>query len=536
MIKLLEKIRIKTEKQLYGGFLGVCVIVLMSIILFAVRGFNGMDRKWIISISADIFGIAMCSIMYYGCINGSSQTGNAFLFQDIRGHIHSKKEHKPESMTIVFATLIIVNVIGMFLDEICWCVQGLPQFVLLNKTANVLFYSNNFTELCMFWGYALQNLRMNRKTMRIVGHLFRILYPLSIVINFSNLFVPVYFSVDAGGVYQREPLFPISQAILIIVIPPLMDGLITSESSKKEKSVILSFILLPLFMEIMSIFKFGISLQQPAAALSVFLIYSVLVSDYEKKLKANQTELNMAASIQSSMMPQKFPPFPERKEFDIYASMTPAKDVGGDFYDFFLTDDDHLCMVIADVSGKGVPASLFMMASKIVIKNCAMQGNSVADIFYRTNRAICANNTNDMFVTVWLGILEISTGRLTAANAGHEYPIVTGKDGSFSLLRDKHGIVIGAMDMMKYREYEIILEKGSKLFLYTDGLPEASDKDNNMFGIENTVKTLNENKDASPKELVRNIYSSVKGFVRDAEQFDDLTMLCIEYMGNQDNN
>ena len=141
-----------------------------------------------------------------------------------------------------------------------------------------------------------------------------------------------------------------------------------------------------------------------------------------------------------------------------------------------------------------------------------------------------------MSVTVWLGILEISTGKLTAANAGHEYPIVTGKDGSFSLLRDKHGIVIGAMDMMKYREYEIILEKGSKLFLYTDGLPEASDKDNNMFGIENTVKTLNENKNASPEELVKNIYSSVKAFVRDAEQFDDLTMLCIEYRGNQDNN
>jgi sigma-B regulation protein RsbU (phosphoserine phosphatase) len=241
----------------------------------------------------------------------------------------------------------------------------------------------------------------------------------------------------------------------------------------------------------------------------------------------------MAARIQSDMMPQKFPAFPERKEFDIYASMTPAKDVGGDFYDFFMTDSDHLCMIIADVSGKGVPASLFMMASKIILKNSAMHGNSVSDILFMTNRAICANNTNDMFVTVWLGILEISTGKLTAANAGHEYPILTGKDGNFSLLKDKHGVVIGAMDMMKYKEYEIQLEKGSNLFVYTDGLPEASDKDNNMFGIERTVETLNKNISASPEVLIDSVSHSVKAFVRDAEQFDDLTMMCIEYRGRE---
>ena len=285
-----------------------------------------------------------------------------------------------------------------------------------------------------------------------------------------------------------------------------------------------------MFMEILAVFNFGISLQQPAAALSIFLIYSVVVADYEKKMKATQTELNMAAKIQSDMMPQTFPPFPEREEFDIYASMTPAKDVGGDFYDFFMIDDDHLCMVIADVSGKGVPASLFMMVSKIIIKNTAMLGLSVPEILFRTNMAICSNNKNDMFVTVWLGILEVSTGRLTAANAGHEYPIVE-ENGSFSLLKGKHGVVIGAMEMMKYREYEIQLQKGSKLFVYTDGLPEASDREDNMFGIERTVETLNKFPDAPPQKLVENMSAEVRAFVGDAEQFDDLTMLCIEYKG-----
>ena len=139
------------------------------------------------------------------------------------------------------------------------------------------------------------------------------------------------------------------------------------------------------------------------------------------------TELHMANQIQESMLPSIFPAFPERSEFDIYATMDPAKEVGGDFYDFFLIDEDHLCMVIADVSGKGVPAALFMMISKIIIQSCAMLGRGAGEILTKTNEALCSNNRMEMFVTVWLGILEISTGKLTAANAGHEYPAIMRK-------------------------------------------------------------------------------------------------------------
>ena len=158
------------------------------------------------------------------------------------------------------------------------------------------------------------------------------------------------------------------------------------------------------------------------------------------------TELSLATHIQAAMLPHIFPPFPDRTEFDIYATMDPAKEVGGDFYDFFLIDDDHLCLVMADVSGKGVPAALFMMASKIILQSCAMLGQSPAEILTKTNEAICSNNQEEMFVTVWLGILELSTGKLTAANAGHEYPVLKLPDGSFELLKDKHGFVIGGME------------------------------------------------------------------------------------------
>ena len=245
------------------------------------------------------------------------------------------------------------------------------------------------------------------------------------------------------------------------------------------------------------------------------------------------TELNMANQIQSSMLPHIFPAFPTRSEFDIYASMDPAKEVGGDFYDFFLIDDDHLCMVIADVSGKGVPAALFMMVSKAMLKNNALSGRSPGEILALTNDTICSNNKMQMFVTVWLGILEISTGRITAANAGHEYPAVL-QDGCFSLLHDKHGFIIGGMEGMKYKEYEIQLHPGDKLFLYTDGVPEATDSENKMFGPDRMLTALQKAKDAEPDRILEAVREAVEGFVRDAEQFDDLTMLCVEYKGPEE--
>ena len=243
------------------------------------------------------------------------------------------------------------------------------------------------------------------------------------------------------------------------------------------------------------------------------------------------TELNLATRIQEAMLPNVFPPFPDRTEIDIFACMDPAREVGGDFYDFFLIDDDHLGLVIADVSGKSIPAALLMMISKILVKNYAMTGMSPAKVLEAVNKQICANNKAEMFVTVWLGILEISTGKLTAANAGHEYPVVKLPDGGFELYKDKHGFVIGGMDGVVYKEYESDLEAGSVIFVYTDGVPEATDADGNMFGTDNMLSALNGCPDTTPDALIKSVREAVDSFVLDAEQFDDLTMLCIKYKG-----
>ena len=246
------------------------------------------------------------------------------------------------------------------------------------------------------------------------------------------------------------------------------------------------------------------------------------------------TELALATRIQEDMLPNEFPAYPDRHEFDIYASMRPAKEVGGDFYDFFLIDDTYLAVVMADVSGKGIPAALFMMVSKIMIKNQAMTGDGPAKILEVVNDHICANNREEMFVTVWLGILDTETGVLTASNAGHEYPMVMKKGEGFELLKDKHGFVIGGMPGLRHSEYEIRMEKGSKIFVYTDGLAEAQNAADEFYSSERAVNELNVCKNGSPEFIVKWMERSVDKFVADAPQFDDLTMLCLEYKGKEE--
>ena len=240
------------------------------------------------------------------------------------------------------------------------------------------------------------------------------------------------------------------------------------------------------------------------------------------------TELSFARQIQYNALPSIYPAFPDRTEFDIYGSMTPAKEVGGDFYNFALIDDDHLAMWIGDVSDKGVPAALFMMSANIVIDNRTSMGGTPAKIMEFVNNNICEHNSTELFITVWLGILEISTGRLTCCNAGHEDPAVYRKGGTFELVKHKHNLVLGAMPDIAYTDHEIRLGKGDKLFIYTDGVTEATNPDYKLFGIDRTLEALNRYREGSPQEILEGVDVSIKEFVGDGKQFDDLTMLCIE--------
>lgn len=242
-------------------------------------------------------------------------------------------------------------------------------------------------------------------------------------------------------------------------------------------------------------------------------------------------ELNIATQIQADMLPNIFPAFPCRKEFDIYATMDPAKEVGGDFYDFFMPDDKHLCIVIADVSGKGVPAALFMVISKTLLKNRTLMGGSPSEILEDVNNQLCENNKAELFVTVWLAIIDLTTGKGAATNAGHEYPVLKRKDGEFELIKNRHSPAVGILDEMIFGQVEFELFPGDRVFVYTDGVPEATNSNDELFGTDRMVESLNRNKDKSLKEILVNMKKDVDDFVGDAPQFDDVTMLGFDYFG-----
>ena len=246
------------------------------------------------------------------------------------------------------------------------------------------------------------------------------------------------------------------------------------------------------------------------------------------------TELSVANRIQADMLPQIFPAFPNRNEFDIYAMMHPAKEVGGDFYDFFLVDDDHLAMVVADVSGKGVPAALFMVIAKTLIKNRTQMGDSPSEALRNVNNQLCEGNEEEFFVTVWLGILEISTGKGWAVNAGHEHPVIRRSGGEFELVVYRHSLAVAAMPDISFKQHEFHLDPGDALFVYTDGVPEATNADGELFGSERMLQALNAHPDAKPETQLPFLRQQINAFVGSAPQFDDITMLMLEYKGPEE--
>ena len=334
--------------------------------------------------------------------------------------------------------------------------------------------------------------------------------------------------------YEETAIDLIEEVFLAVTSVLTAIMILKSHNPVSQKAAALTFIILPLIEFVLIGGSFGEASQYGIVLMSLIIMYCVIFNAKSRKLASTETELNMATEIQTGMLPSIFPAFPERPEFDIHASMDPAKEVGGDFYDFFMIDDDHLALVIADVSGKGVPAALFMMSSKILINDHALMGGSPAEILERVNKQVCANNDAHMFVTVWLGILEISTGKLTTASAGHEYPIIN-TTGKYVLLKDKHGLAIGAFEMSKYQNTELRLKKGDSIFVYTDGVAEATDANNQLFGTDRTVEALNAlPKGASQKEILAGVRAAVDAFVKEAPQFDDLTMVGLKYNGSPD--
>lgn len=255
------------------------------------------------------------------------------------------------------------------------------------------------------------------------------------------------------------------------------------------------------------------------------------ISEAEARIDA---ELAFAKAIQHSALPSVFPPYPNRKEFDISATMHTAKEVGGDFYDFYFVDEDTLAFLVADVSGKGIPAAMFMMQSKTLLKSYAESGMSVDEVFTNANGKLCEGNDAGMFVTAWMGLLNTKTGLVTFANAGHNPPLVKHADGSFNYLRTRPGFVLAGMEGIRYRKNEYQLEKGDIIYLYTDGVTEAMNINNELYGENRLLEVLNKNAESGTHTICDAVKADVDSFVGEAPQFDDITMLCLEFNGESE--
>ena len=491
-------------------------LIFTTVVALFVIGFTWMAygdaqtyarmQPYLYDIGVDSMGALVCAALFFGCMKQKGEGIEAF-----------------RTLVVLVSSSFAVNILMYY-------TMGVPEQSMLTFAFCLISKLLDLVMIYFFYRYVRGTLGFEGKLADWADRGIPILMAIQCVVTASNVFFPLTFFIDTNGVYQATGASLMEDIYLLVASVVSAILIVKSESPRNQKAAALTFIFLPVLNYVTDLGTFGNASNYGMVLMSLIIMYCIIFNDKSSKLAATQTELNMATEIQASMLPSIFPAFPTRDEFDLYAKMDPAKEVGGDFYDFFMVDDNHLGVVIADVSGKGVPAALFMMISKTIVQNYAMLGLSPGEVLTKANDALCAQNKMDMFVTVWIGVLELSTGKMACASAGHEYPVLY-RGKKYELFKDKHGLVLGAMEGIPYREYELRLKEGDKIFVYTDGVPEATDSKAELFGLDRTVEALNSKPEADPKETLEIVRASVDAFVGGAEQFDDLTMVCVEYRG-----
>ena len=350
------------------------------------------------------------------------------------------------------------------------------------------------------------------------------------------------FRSEAVGTFQRE-MFHARNILILLVILIVAAGMASAYSIAGQITEPLNTITRRIaslgvrnrqfWME--DVYRTGDEIEVLAESFAKQSARTALYIEQIKRVTAEKerigAELALASRIQDSQLPHQFPPFPDRKEFELFASMDPAKEVGGDFYDFYLIDEDHIALVIADVSGKGVPGALLMMVTRMLIKSGLQNGKSPGETLESVNNQLCERNETDSFVTVWCAVLEISTGNGVVANAGHEHPALRRTGAGYELQVYRHSLPVGTMSDIPFKQREFHLDPGDCLFVYTDGVPEAANREDELYGSSRLLDALNRDPDAQPEQVIANITQDIEGFVDGAEQFDDITMLCFRYLG-----
>ena len=506
----------KAKRLLAIASTAYALLTVTTVVLFGLRGIGELPVTSVINISVDIFGMIMGCVIFVSCIIDVAKTGANYR---------------------IFMYLLNIVFLGLFTDAAAWMLDGIPSLRIVNIIANTLYYMATPMAACLFYMFITTQLKLGESRLRIMQKALDAGLMVTTLVILLNIPFHYLFTVGADGVYRREPFaFACNIYGYITMIAALW--LIFRERKQLERYKIVTlilYVLLPIVVSIFTAMVYGLSIGYPVTMCIMLLMYCIINVSQGRAQVANARDMEVAAAIQNGVMPRKFPPFPDRKEFDIYAYMDPAKEVGGDFYDFFLIDEDHIGVVIADVSGKGVPAALFMMVTKALIKTtCVQGGDSPGEALFKVNNQLL-NSAGElsMFVTVWLAKIEISTGKGISVNAGHEHPAMLRHGGEFELIEYSHSPAVCVIPDMVFEEREFRLNEGDMLFVYTDGVPEAVNHKRKQFDTGRMLEALNKGKWETPKDTIESVKQSLEDFVEDAEQFDDITMLCFEYRGGE---
>lgn len=448
----------------------------------------------------DVVGAFVCAALYFGSMRQEGKGAREFRV-----------------LIVLVSGGFLANELMFFSGRALGLRELYFAFVMASKLLDLVLIS-------FFYRYVRITLGFNGKLASWADKGAPILLAAQTLVTLSNVFYPLTFWVDGGSGYHATDAFMAEDVYLIVASLVTTILIVRSKSPRNQKAAALMFIFLPLFNYLTTPGEFGNASNYGTILMSLVAMYCIIFNYNSSKLVSTQTELDMAREIQMGMLPL-VPPAGE--SFELHAVLNTAKEVGGDFYDCFMIDQDHLCVVIADVSGKGVPAALFMMRGTTVIKDHALVHHSTSEILTAANARLCENNDEDMFITAWIGILDTRTMTLQYANAGHNYPVLLRQGRSCEPIKGAHGLFLAGLDFTKYRQNELKLEPGDRLFLYTDGVTEAHDPANAQYGEERLNKVLESTRQCPGNQVLESILEDIKVFSGDAPQFDDITMVVL---------
>lgn len=496
---------IKKPKDL-SLIIGLGLTIALAIFV-TVLGFSFfMDpgrQQFLFDVGVDSLGSLVCAALFFGCM---AQRGEG---------------------TGIFRALIVFVSACFAINEAMYDTLQVPEQRTLCFVLCLLAKFIDLVMIFLFYRYIKSTLNFEGRLARWTDRILPVLMVFEFAVILSNVFYPVTFFIDAAGMYQKtsisilEDLYLAASAVLTAIL------VIQSRSRFNQKAAALTFILFPVVEYILMKGKFGNSAQYGMVLLSLIVMYCIIFTGKSRELLSAQAEMSIAAKIQADALPPAAPVFENHPDICLRCSVNTAREVGGDFYDYFSIDENRVCFLIADVSGKGTPAALFMMTAKTIIKDYAFAYGSTSEIFTAVNERLCENNGEGMFATAWIGILDARTMTLQYTNAGHNPPVLQRHGEPCEMMKTVHGLFLAGLETTRYKQSEIRLAPGDRLILYTDGVTEAHDRTNKVFGTQRLLKTLENTKASSGEQVLQSITDDIKEFTVGVPQFDDITMVVL---------